>query len=273
MADDRSTDTYVHGHHESVVAQHRRRTAAEAAAFLLPHLEPGMRLLDVGCGPGTITTGLAERVAPGQVVAIDVEPTVLETAREVARERGIENISFEEASVYALPYTAGSFDAAYAHQVLQHLAEPIAALEEIRRVLRPGGIVAVRDADYQTMVAWPRYEAIDDWRTLYTAVAARNGGEADAGRRIPSWLAAAGFEQLTVTTSNWVFHEPDDVRNWGDSWAERVTHSSLAEQAIEYGLAERSDLERIAEGWRAWARDAEAFFMFIHVEGLGSAPS
>lgn len=268
-----NTDAYVHGHHESVVAQHRRRTAEEAAAFLLPHLRPGMRLLDVGCGPGTITAGLAERVAPAEVVAIDVEPAILEDARAIARERGVENIRFEEANVYALPYDEGSFDVAYAHQVLQHLARPVAALEEMRRVLRPGGLVGVRDADYQTMVAWPRYEAIDAWRSLYTAVAARNGGDADAGRRIPSWLAAAGFDDIEITTSNWVFREPDDVRNWGDSWADRVTHSSLAEQAIEYGLASRADLERIAEGWRAWARDPEAFFMFIHVEGLGVAPA
>jgi ubiquinone/menaquinone biosynthesis C-methylase UbiE len=266
-------DTYVHGHHESVVAQHRRRTAEEAAAFLLPRLQPGMRLLDVGCGPGTITTGLAQRVAPAEVVAIDVESGILEDARAIARERGVDNIRFEEANVYALPYEADSFDVAYAHQVLQHLARPVAALEEVRRVLRPGGLVAVRDADYQTMVAWPRYEAIDDWRTLYTAVAARNGGDADAGRRIPSWLATAGFEDIEITTSNWVFREPDDVRNWGDSWAERVTHSSLAEQAIEYGLAAREDLDRIASGWREWARDPEAFFMFLHVEGIGVAPA
>lgn len=274
MVDDApNADAYVHGHHESVVAQHRRRTAEEAAAFLLPHLRPGMRLLDVGCGPGTITAGLAERVAPAEVIAIDVEPAILEDAHAVARERGIENIRFEEASVYALPYEAASFDVAYAHQVLQHLARPVAALEEMRRVLRPGGLVGVRDADYQTMVAWPRYDAIDEWRALYTDVAARNGGDADAGRRIPSWLAAAGFDDIEITTSNWVFREPDDVRNWGDSWADRITHSSLAEQAIEYGIAGRADLDRIAEGWRAWARDPEAFFMFIHVEGLGVAPS
>jgi ubiquinone/menaquinone biosynthesis C-methylase UbiE len=269
MTHDRpAADAYVHGHHESVVAQHRRRTAEEAAAFLLPHLEPGMRLLDVGCGPGTITVGLAQRVAPAEVVAIDVAPAILEDARAIASERGVGNIRFEEANVYALPYEAAAFDVAYAHQVLQHLADPAAALEEVRRVLRPGGIVAVRDADYQTMIAWPRYEAIDEWRALYTAVAARNGGDADAGRRIPSWLAAAGFERIEVTTSTWVFRDPDEVRNWGESWAERVTQSDLGKQAIAYGLATPADLDRIAQGWREWSRDPEAFFMFIHVEGL-----
>ena len=269
---DPRADAYTHGHHASVLAQHQRRTAAEAAAFLLPRLQPGMRLLDVGCGPGTITTGLAQAVAPGAVTAIDVEEDVLELARSLAAERGVSNISFERASVYELPYEAGSFDVAYAHQVLQHLGEPVEALREMRRVLRPGGLVAVRDADYATMAAWPRSAEIERFITLYTEIAARNGGDADAGRRIPSWLTAAGFDAIAVTASTWLFREPDEVLNWGDSWAERVLHSALADQAVEYGLADREELERIAEGWRAWARDPEAFFMFIHVEGIGVAP-
>jgi ubiquinone/menaquinone biosynthesis C-methylase UbiE len=266
------SDTYVHGHHASVLAQHRRRTAEGSAGFLLPRLEPGMRLLDVGCGPGTITTGLAEAVAPGRVTAIDVADDVLEVARSVAAERGVANVTFEQASVYDLPYEAGSFDVAYAHQVLQHLAKPVNALREIRRVLQPGGLVAVRDGDYQTMVSWPHSEQIDRFLALYREVASRNGADADAGRRIPSWLAAAGFEEIEVTATTWMFRERDEVLNWGDSWAERVTHSSLAEQAVNYGLATSEELEWIADGWRAWARDPEALFMFIHVEGLGVAP-
>ena len=180
-------ERYTHGHHPSVVAQHQRRTAEEAAAFLLPHLRPGMRLLDFGCGPGTVTAGLARRVAPGEVVGIDVSEEILDLARAHAAEQGVENVSFEAADVYALPFEDGSFDVAFAHQVLQHLAEPTAALIEVGRVLSPGGIVAVRDADYGTMVHWPRDPRIERFLALYHAVAERNGGDADAGRRIPAW--------------------------------------------------------------------------------------
>jgi len=270
MSESAPRDIYTHGHHASVVAQHGRRTAEEAAAFLLPHLESGMRLLDVGCGPGSITLGLAKYVAPAEVVGIDTASEVLATARELRGDTP--NVRFEEASVYALPYETDSFDVAYAHQVLQHLADPSAALGEMRRVVRPGGLVAARDSDYQTMVSWPRSEAIEEWRALYTAVVRRNGADANAGRRIPSWFARAGLDALTVTTTVAMMRDAEDVLNWGNSWAERVTNSAFAEQARAYGLATATDLERIAAGWRAWAREAEALFMFVHVEGLAVVP-
>lgn len=268
MSDSPRKDTYTHGHHASVVAQHSRRTAEEAAAFLIPRLRPGMRLLDAGCGPGSITAGLVKYVEPGEVVGIDAEQGVLETARELAG--GVPNLSFEEGSVYALPYEDDAFDVAYAHQLMQHLADPAAALREMGRVVRPGGFVAARDSDYQTMICHPRTEAIEEWRALYTEVVRRNGADANAGRRIPSWMARAGLEQVEVSTTVAMMRDPAEVLNWGDSWAERVTTSALAEQALAYGLAAREDLERIAAGWRAWARDPEALFLFVHVEGLAT---
>src|SRR4051812_18964995 len=137
-------ETYTHGHAPATLRQHGRRTAEEAAAFLLPDLRPGMRLLDVGCGPGSITRGLAERLAPGQVIGIDTAEAVLRSAREDAAARGLTNLEYRQGSVYELPFEDGSFDAVYAHQVLQHLREPARAVGEMLRVLRPGGLLAVR---------------------------------------------------------------------------------------------------------------------------------
>src|SRR6185503_13988946 len=136
-------ETYTHRHAAATVKQHAQRTADEAAAFLLPQLRAGMRLLDVGCGPGSITRGLAERVTPGEVVGVDLSADTLEAARRDAAARGLDNLRYEEGSVYALPFPDASFDVAYAHQVLQHLRERDAALREILRVLRPGGLLAV----------------------------------------------------------------------------------------------------------------------------------
>lgn len=264
-----NSDRYTHGHHASVVGQHARRTAEVDAAFLLPHLRPGMRLLDVGCGPGSITTGLARAVAPGQVVGIDVVPAVLDQAREA--NAGTTNVRFEAGDVYALGYPDASFDVCYAHQVLQHLTRPVDAAREMRRVLNPDGLVAVRDADYATMTAFPRTPEIERWLALYHAVATRNEAEADAGRRLPGWLLDAGFHDVTVSATTVLFHERSAVENWGLSWAERVTHSALATQAVEYGLATPADLEAIADGWRRWTREPQAFFFYVNVEALGRA--
>jgi ubiquinone/menaquinone biosynthesis C-methylase UbiE len=137
-------EKYTHGHAPATVRQHGRRTAEEAAAFLLGELRPGMRLLDVGCGPGSITRGLAERLAPGEVIGLDTSADVLALAREDAAARGLGNIRYERGSVYELPFADASFDVVFAHQFLQHLREPGTALREMVRVLRPDGIVAER---------------------------------------------------------------------------------------------------------------------------------
>src|SRR4051794_23454404 len=131
-------DTYTHGHADSVLQSHRWRTVENSAAYLAPHLRPGLGVLDVGCGPGTITVDLAERVAPGRVVGLDVSADPLDEARALAAGRGVQ-VPFEVGDVYALGAPDDSFDVVHAHQVLQHLTDPVAALREMARVCRPGG--------------------------------------------------------------------------------------------------------------------------------------
>ncbi|HEX4218534.1 MAG TPA: methyltransferase domain-containing protein, partial [Acidimicrobiales bacterium] len=148
-------NVYTHGHHESVLRSHTWRTAENSAAYLLDHVVPGTALLDVGCGPGTITIDLAKRVAPGPVVGIDASAPVLEKAARRAEEEACTNVTFRVGDVTHLELEDGSFDVVHAHQVLQHLPDPVAALREMRRVCRPGGIVAARDADYAAMTWFP----------------------------------------------------------------------------------------------------------------------
>ncbi len=261
-------DRYTHGHHPSVVDQHRRRTAEDAAAFVLPRLASGMRILDFGCGPGSITLGLAQRVPQGQVVGIDVVPEVLEQARELAQTRGADNVRFERGDVYRLDYADNSFDVAYGHQVLQHLTDPVGALRELQRVVRPGGLVAVRDVDYGTMVHSPVDPMLVAWLDLYHEVTRRNGAEADAGRHLLRWMTEAGLSEPEMSASAWTFFRSRQTLNWGDSWARRTTESDFAQQAISYGLASAEELAAYAEHWRRWARQPSAFFCFLHVEGL-----
>src|SRR2546430_6905197 len=161
------SQVYTHGHHESVLRSHRWRTAGNSAAYLLPHLRPGLSLLDVGCGPGTITVDLAARVAPGRVTAMEVSADALRLAREHVEASGPGGVDFVVADVHALDLPDGGFDVVHAHQVLQHLADPVRALTEMRRVCRPGGLVATRDSDYAGFTWFPRIPALDDWLSLY----------------------------------------------------------------------------------------------------------
>lgn len=191
----------MHGHHESVLWSHQRRTAEDSAAYLLPHLKVGLSVLDIGCGPGTITADLGARVAPGPVMAVDQSADVLDVARTEVQQRGVSNVSFATADVHRLDFDDGAFDVVHAHQMLQHVADPIAALREMRRVCAPGGVVAARDADYAGFAWFPQTPALDLWRELYQRAARANRGEPDAGRRLLSWAQQAGFADVTPTGS------------------------------------------------------------------------
>ncbi|QTE28671.1 methyltransferase domain-containing protein [Pengzhenrongella sicca] len=263
-------DQYTHGHHESVLRSHRWRTAENSAAYLLPALVPGQRLLDVGCGPGSITIDLAARVAPGEVVGLDRSERVIHLARAAAREAGATGIVFDVGDVYALPYPDASFDVVHAHQVLQHLVDPVAALRELRRVTRPGGLVAVRDADYAAMTWYPESPGLDDWLALYHEVAAANHAQADAGRRLLSWVREAGFDPAGIVPSSaaWCYATPQDRTWWADLWAERSTSSDFASQAIARGLADDVALENLADAWRLWGASEDAWFAVLHGEVL-----
>lgn len=262
-----SMERYTHGHHGSVVANHQLRSAADSAEFLLGRLRPHMRLLDIGCGPGSITVELAEHVAV--VVGVDAAQEAVDRAEELAR--GRTNVSFRVADVYSLPFEDDSFDVVFAHQLLQHLADPVAALAEAMRVTRPGGLIAARDADYGTMVHDPHEPRIDRWAALYDEIARRNGGEPNAGRMLARWFTEAGVRDLDVTTSTWTYRDRESIERWAGLWISRLTEARLGDLAIEYGLAGRTELVDLAEGWRSWSRSPVAFFAFLHGEVIGLA--
>jgi len=265
------SETYLHGHHDSVLRSHRWRTAENSAGYLLGRLQPGARVLDVGCGPGTITADLAARVPSGQVVGIDAAADVLHGARQEAERRGQANVRFETGDVYQLAFGDDAFDVVHAHQVLQHLSDPVAALAEMRRVCRPGGLVAARDGDYGGFFWFPSDPGLDEWQALYRDVARALGGEPDAGRHLLSWARAAGFASVEASGSAWCYTGPDDRPWWGLLWAQRLTESPFGDRAVEHGLATRADLERLAGAWRRWADSEDGWFLIPHGEILCTA--
>ena len=227
-----------------------------------------MDLLDVGCGPASITADLAERVAPGRVVALDAASGALEAARATLRGRGLsEQVEVTSGDVMALPFEDASFDVVHAHQVLQHLADPVGALAEMRRVTRPGGIVAVRDAVYSAMTWFPEPAGMEQWRSVYMSTARANGGEPDAGSRLLSWAREAGFADASASASTWCYATPADRAWQSQTWAQRCL-TSFGPQAVELGLADGADLEAMAQAWRQWGDSEDAWFVVVHGEVL-----
>ena len=263
-------ETYLHGHHRSVLSAHSARTADEAAAFLLPYIKPGMKILDWGCGPGTITTGFADAVGSnGRVVGTDISTSLNDEWDARIRETGAENLEFLTDDIYRSRLEADQFDVVYAHQILQHLADPVGALKAASRLAKPDGLVGVREVDWGTFAAYPESAALADFRRVYDAVALQNGGNPRAGRHVLKWMQDAGnLTDIQISTSTWTFYEASGKGWWGDQWAQRILESDIATKAIEYGIATSSDLEAISRGWLEWKDAPGSVSCFTHFEGL-----
>ncbi len=260
---------YSQGHAASVLRSQTWRTVDNSAAYLAPHLRPGMRVLDVGCGPGTITADLADRVAPGEVIGIDPDAGVVEKAR--ANAPGAHVVVGDVADLSDVA-ADGPFDVVHAHQVLLHLTDPVAALREMIRVTRPGGLVAFRDCDYAGIVHHPHDPRLDRWLAIYRGVAHAHGTEPDAGRRVLAWAHAAGAADATPSASIWSFATPDERAWWGGQWAERIVDSTIAERALAAGFATPDELADISQAWRAWAAHPDGWFSIPHGEVLIRVP-
>ncbi|TXK16269.1 class I SAM-dependent methyltransferase [Homoserinibacter sp. GY 40078] len=258
-------ERYTLGHHESVLRSHRWRTAENSAAYLVPHLRPGMDVLDVGSGPGTITVDIARIVFPGRVVGIDASEDVVEEAARLAREQGVENVEFRVADAYDPGYDEGAFDVVHAHQVLQHLGRPVEALAAWRRLVAPDGIVAARDCDYEAAVVAPGRPELHLWQDTYQHLARRNHGTPDAGRHLKEWARAAGFSTVQSGASVWCFESDDERDWWGGLWADRAADSEFATGVLETG-GTRETLDAIRSGWLAWRDDPDGWMILPHGE-------
>lgn len=200
------TATYTPGYSSPVLSFMEQRTADTHGGFFLPQLLPGWRVLDAGCGPGTITLGLARRVAQGLVSGIDVEDSQFAKAREQAEREGL-NVEFRKASVYQLPFQDKCFDAVFSHALLEHLTDPSAALTELRRVLRPGGLIGLRAGDMGGILIDAESEGPAQGLATYLANREKNSGDSQVGRKLGRLLRKAGFTVQSMTASYDVISE------------------------------------------------------------------
>jgi len=255
------TNTYQEAMRERHRPAHARRTAQSQAAFLLPHLRPGMKLLDLGCGPCTITVGLAEAVAPGgSAVGVDLHPSLPE---------GATGLAIVAADVHRLPFPDATFDAIYSSALLQHVPEPLAVLREARRVARPGAVIGVVDTDWGSLLQYPENEKLT--KASEVARRLRRGTSPDVGRQLRSLLVEAGFSRCVGSARVTCEASPDDVEGFGSQAAAGFEHPAAVERAVARGDATAEEMAEFARAWREWGEHPGAYVSTLWCEAIGWA--
>jgi ubiquinone/menaquinone biosynthesis C-methylase UbiE len=237
-------DIYTFGYGPTAVQIMTSRNAEDSARFFLPYLRAGMRVLDCGCGPGSITVGLAQAVTPGEAVGIDVEPSQVALAQTYAAERGIANARFEIGNVYALPFPDATFDAAFGHTIVMQFRDPVQALTEVYRILKPGGVVGFREVDFDGNLCNPPDAAWQQFWELFARVLQYNGGNARVGKRLGGLLRLAGFGRIAMS--------PGYIMTGGAPEQRQVLSEVTARFCEEVAFLEQArELGWVDEGTRA----------------------
>ena len=245
------------------------RQADSVAEFLLPHLTPGMTLLDCGCGPGSITLGLAEVVSPGEVVGIDLEPKMIERAKALARENQITNVNFAVADINNLPFDEGQFDVVFSSSVLEHLVDPVNALKAIHRVLKPGGLTAIVKTDWAHPFIVPENESMSRFLELFEDGFNRYGGSLNRGRHLMTNMKEAGYEIVEFEARFGNSIDNESVRGVVEGYISWMENLPLFQESIQLGLTTAAELESIKVGMREWSQHPDFFFANARTQAIG----
>lgn len=257
---------YSFGYGPAAVASLQSRTARDHAGFFLPELVPPMTVLDLGCGPGSITIGLAEVVSEGRAVGVDIEPGQIQLAIENAAKRGVQNCTFDVGNVEDLPYEANSFDAVFGHTILLQFRDPSRVLNEVVRVLRPGGVVGFRETDFGAALAFPEDSAhARVFATLRESII-RNDGFPDIGRELPALLSRTG---LRIARSSASYHSAitETDRKRRQRWLENTwSVGEFVSRAVSDGWLTQAERDDVAESLSAEKDDPSVFFAMTYCE-------
>lgn len=251
---------YTLGHGDRLVGAFGLRGVSQEARFIVPYLQPGMSVLDCGCGPGTITVGLAECVAPGHVVGVDISGDQFEIGRKLAVQKGVATIDFRLGDITNLEFADESFDVVFAHGVLYHLADPDAALAEMRRVLVDGGLLGIRDSDEagtlvgaaDTLVERCFAALVEAWRL--------NGTNPYFGRTHLALVRAAGFEPLHFSASYDNYSTRAQTRDLAKFIVELLEQPHMSNPLVDTGWTTSGELQQMREAFLAWGSAEDAFF-------------
>ncbi len=264
--------SYTMGYGEDFLQLLNRRSAQTNAAMLLPHLEHSQRLLDFGCGPGTISVGLARAVEPGEFHGIDMEESQIAIARAAARAGGHDNATFHVGDVTKLPFADGYFDVAFCHTVLTHVPDTAAALHEAKRVLKPGGLLCSRELIVASSFLEPREEKTRQAWNTFAKLLKGNGGHPEMGKELRAHFLDAGFANVRASASFDYFGTPQDIAFLFQFILDWFHAPEVVEVATKYGVATREQFSEWRQDLDEWRDDPGAFGTFAFGECMGTKP-
>ncbi|KAI4166891.1 MAG: hypothetical protein LQ343_007656 [Gyalolechia ehrenbergii] len=260
--------TYLQGHSSEVIASHSARTVTNSAAFLLPHLRPHFSLLDIGCGPGTITSGFCSHLPHGHVTGVDLGDSVIEHARSLHSPSEYPNLKFSAGNILeGLSYADNTFDVVYFHQTILHLPDPIKGIREARRLLKPGGILAMRESD---ILNWyPELPGLKKYNECLDGMVRSTGAPGlSAARGLHAWAKEAGFERkkMDVGASATVYSTPEERQWWGTMHIDRLRGEAVGGKMKDLGLLGTWGTEQMVSEFKRWLEDDNGWYAALQCE-------
>ena len=273
MIQETSTPDYTMGYSEEILKTQLRATAETSAAFLLPHLRPGQRLLDFGCGPGTISVGLARAVAPGEMHGIDMDEAQIERAVSVAASQGQENAVFHVGDVIDLPFEDSLFDVAHCRSVLMHVPDTAAVLSEVRRVLKPGGIIACREMICESAFTHPDSGIMRRSWEMFEDLVESDDGHPQMGKELKGHILEAGFTDIRMSGSLSIYSSPEEIADIYGLINQWLLSDETSTAAIKYGATTEQLVSEFRAAYDQWKEQPGALFAFAYGEVIARKPA
>ncbi len=253
----------------TIQRSYTNRDAVQVADFLVPRLSEGMSVLDCGCGPGPLTLGFAEIVAPGRVVGIDIEPTMIDQANQLKADGGPDNLEFQVGDIYDLSFEDGEFDVVFSSAVIEHLSDPVRALREVLRVTKPGGIGAVIRTDWSFPFIVPECPELSRFFELFEGGFNRIGGSLNRGRFLSAHMREAGFDVVEFQTNMSQLLGQSAASASAETYISWIENIPLFQESIDLGITTDAELKSMVTGIREWAKHPDAYLSLARGHAIG----
>ena len=267
-----ATPDYTMGYSDVILETQLRATAETSAAFLLPDLRPGFRLLDFGCGPGTISVGLAKAVAPGEMHGVDMDEAQIDMARSITASQGQNNAIFHVGDIADLEFEDSFFDVAHCRSVLMHVPDTAAVLSEVKRVLKPGGVIACREMICESAFTYPEFGIMRRSWDMFEDLVVADDGHPQMGKELKGRLLEAGFADIRMSASYSLYSSPEAIASIYRLISQWLLSPEIAEAAIKYGAASKSLVNDLQAAYDRWKDHPGALFAFAYGEAIGRKP-